>query len=617
MMKNRSCLTIWTLFAVLSLPILVQAQVSINENNAEPDPSAMLDVQSTDKGVLIPRMSSSQRLGISSPAEGLAVYDTSTESYWYHDGMEWTEIQSGTSDFATEPTLPGFYSLDANNDLPLGCCNWYTQGTFWQSFTVERSGILDKIELLFTKTTNANPIFTNLVLYRGQGTGTGEIVFTGGMNLTFFGDAWATVPLGNSMPVKAGEVYTIAIYLPMYLYWTVSPDQYPGGRSSESASEDCGFRTYINRPDYNVYKVDTTNNSLSFANDAIQVQPNGIVSIENTNPTFRLVDDRTQASGTGNLLGTLEWMTRDASHSTAFTPTGKIELVNTNNSASPDARMDFVVWEDGSNGRFERRPLSLWPNGNVAVGDGASNPTKAKLEIVGSGSSYTVSGLSRYYGNGGSNSNSNYSSTFSLYANGIIGASAYVAHSDMRIKQIEGLSNSEVDLETLMQIEVTDYRLIDSLAKGNTPVKKVIAQQVAEVYPQAVTNDLTEVVPDIYQRAEMQDGWIMLATNLVVGERVKLISEESNAVYELIAVEANRFQVLEPASQNASLAQTPSVFVFGREVNDFHTVDYEALSMLNVSATQELKRQIEQLRKEKPAFEARLQALEAMMIDSK
>ncbi|MEM6344372.1 MAG: tail fiber domain-containing protein, partial [Bacteroidota bacterium] len=229
--------------------------------------------------------------------------------------------------------------------------------------------------------------------------------------------------------------------------------------------------------------------------------------------------------------------------------------------------------------------LVLDASGNVGIG--TASPNKAKLEIVGSGSSYTVSGASRYYGSGGVNNNNGYSGTFSLYANGIIGAAAYVAHSDMRIKQIEGLSNSEDDLETLMQIEVTDYRLLDTLAQGNAPVKKVIAQQVAEVYPQAVTNDLTEVVPDIYQRAAVQDGWIMLATNLTVGERVKLISEHSNEVYEVIAVEAHRFQVSSLASQNASLAQTQSVFVFGREVKDFHTVDYEAISMLNVSATQE------------------------------
>ncbi|MEM6347261.1 MAG: hypothetical protein AAF927_25450, partial [Bacteroidota bacterium] len=94
-------------------------------------------------------------------------------------------------------------------------------------------------------------------------------------------------------------------------------------------------------------------------------------------------------------------------------------------------------------------------------------------------------------------------------------------------------------------------------------------------------------------------------------------------------------QVSSLASQNASLAQTQSVFVFGREVKDFHTVDYEAISMLNVSATQELKRIIEQqqariealeaekasqqqeMTNMKASFEARLQVLEAMMTESK
>ena len=38
-----------------------------------------------------------------------------------------------------------------------------------------------------------------------------------------------------------------------------------------------------------------------------------------------------------------------------------------------------------------------------------------------------------------------------------------------------------------------------------------------------------------------------------------------------------------------------SVFVYGREMDDFHTVDYDAISMLNVSATQEQQGRIEEL----------------------
>ena len=57
------------------------------------------------------------------------------------------------------------------------------------------------------------------------------------------------------------------------------------------------------------------------------------------------------------------------------------------------------------------------------------------------------------------------------------------------------------------------------------------------------------------------------------------------------------------------------IFVYGREVKDFRTVDYEAIAMLNVSATQELARKLEAkdaevlaLQKENAALKAALAA---------
>ena len=68
--------------------------VAINDNNANADPSAMLDVQSTTKGMLVPRMTSAQRTAISNAAVGLLVFDTNTESFWFRDGSGWTELVS-------------------------------------------------------------------------------------------------------------------------------------------------------------------------------------------------------------------------------------------------------------------------------------------------------------------------------------------------------------------------------------------------------------------------------------------------------------------------------------------------------------------------------------------
>ncbi len=70
------------------------AQVSINTDGSQPDSSAMLDIKSTDKGILIPRMNQSQRDNISQPiATGLMIYQTdNTPGFYYYDGANWKHI---------------------------------------------------------------------------------------------------------------------------------------------------------------------------------------------------------------------------------------------------------------------------------------------------------------------------------------------------------------------------------------------------------------------------------------------------------------------------------------------------------------------------------------------
>lgn len=247
--------------------------------------------------------------------------------------------------------------------------------------------------------------------------------------------------------------------------------------------------------------------------------------------------------------------------------------------------------------------MQVKDNGNLIatgnVGIGITNPTKAKVEISGSQSTSLSYGYLNSIGTTGTSSGVN---GYSLYANGRIAGSEFNAFSDVRIKTILGRSNREQDLSTLMGIEITDYTLIDTLAKGTHCYKKVIAQQVEEVFPQAVST-ITDVVPDIYQRADMKDGWVQLATDLRPGERVKIITEQSTAIYEVTAVEAHQFKVNQLPIGDY---QPTSVFVYGREVDDFHTVDYEAIAMLNVSATQEQQRIIQ-------AQQSRIEELEAQV----
>ena len=70
---------------------------SIRADGIAPDGSAMLDVQSTTKGMLIPRMDSTQRKVISSPAQGLLVFDTDFKSFWFHNGSIWIDLSSSVT----------------------------------------------------------------------------------------------------------------------------------------------------------------------------------------------------------------------------------------------------------------------------------------------------------------------------------------------------------------------------------------------------------------------------------------------------------------------------------------------------------------------------------------
>ena len=182
----------------------------------------------------------------------------------------------------------------------------------------------------------------------------------------------------------------------------------------------------------------------------------------------------------------------------------------------------------------------------------------------------------------------------SIFATHRVVAGEFNAISDARIKSIDGVSNSKTDLETLSQIEITDYHMIDK-SHGEKPFKKVIAQQVERIYPHAVSKS-TNTIPDIYQLAECINGNIKLKNDLSEGQMVKLIFENKEVLSRVIYADESGFQI--------DTEESGKVFVYGREVDDFRTVDYEAISMLNVSATQELLKRIQSLETENKMLKA-------------
>ena len=86
------------LIGVLAMFLFAQgmAQVAINNDNSQPDPAAMLDVKSSNKGFLTPRMNESQRNSILSPTIGLLVYQTDAPAgFYYFNGTVWMYMGTG------------------------------------------------------------------------------------------------------------------------------------------------------------------------------------------------------------------------------------------------------------------------------------------------------------------------------------------------------------------------------------------------------------------------------------------------------------------------------------------------------------------------------------------
>lgn len=83
---------IFLFFLILATFNTFSQGVGINDDGSNPDASAILDVKSTDSGVLIPRLTTNQRTSIVSPATSLMVYDIDEKSFFFYDGSTWKKV---------------------------------------------------------------------------------------------------------------------------------------------------------------------------------------------------------------------------------------------------------------------------------------------------------------------------------------------------------------------------------------------------------------------------------------------------------------------------------------------------------------------------------------------
>ncbi|MEP6747493.1 MAG: tail fiber domain-containing protein [Bacteroidota bacterium] len=102
------------LLTAMSAQLITYSQnVGINADGSTPNVNAMLDIKSANKGILIPRTSTTSRMAIPN-TKGLFLYDTTVSSFWYNDGAAWQQMSGGSfSSNGTVNYLPKFTGTTA------------------------------------------------------------------------------------------------------------------------------------------------------------------------------------------------------------------------------------------------------------------------------------------------------------------------------------------------------------------------------------------------------------------------------------------------------------------------------------------------------------------------
>ena len=99
-MKNISY-TILKAVLILFLFVNIKGMAQVGVGTLTPNTSAMLDVSSSTKGLLAPRMTTIEKNAIASPANGLLVFDTDENTFYFYNGASWVKIiaANNTNDY--------------------------------------------------------------------------------------------------------------------------------------------------------------------------------------------------------------------------------------------------------------------------------------------------------------------------------------------------------------------------------------------------------------------------------------------------------------------------------------------------------------------------------------
>ena len=263
--------------------------------------------------------------------------------------------------------------------------------------------------------------------------------------------------------------------------------------------------------------------------------------------------------------------------------------------------------------------IQIASTGRVTIG--GSNGSYP-LTVFGSSNSGSIGGYAGWYNvYGWQNQTTSYD--VSIYSqNFIMAGQGFVSVSDQRIKKdIIEIEDGE-SLSILRQIEPKRYRYIDEYKRGTDYVYGFIAQQVRGVLP-AASGLVKDFIPSIMTLATVSyDSTNDITTvTLVDNKQHNLTSENSNSRVRFFDENDmnTELELHEIVSDDIFKVKGElkgvNTFVYGVEVDDFHTLNKDAIFTVAVSALQQVDKELQETKQKVSNLETELTTLQQQYQD--
>jgi hypothetical protein len=209
----------------------------------------------------------------------------------------------------------------------------------------------------------------------------------------------------------------------------------------------------------------------------------------------------------------------------------------------------------------------------------------------------------------------------SIMCNGILSWGGFYAASDARFKtNIKDIDDSGA-LDLLRQIKPKTYEYIDKPDRGAGTVYGFIAQDIAEVFPNASSIE-REKIPNIYELGTKEENVITLNDK----STALLEKDVDGVIYKTLLVyhpEGKKIELsiksiiddkhieIEPTDE---LETNGELFIYGQIVDNFHTMDKNYIFTIATAALQEVDRQLQEEKTKTISLESKLQSLESRLL---